>query len=96
MLEKSSYSGAIFETFIVSEIIKSYTNNGSDPRRHLYFYRDSSGKGIDLLVTVNNYVYLVEIKTGSNPGNKSIKNFDVVSKFGMNVGNGIYAYVKRY
>ena len=89
ILEKSSYSGAIFETFIVSEIIKSYTNNGIDPRRHLYFYRDSSGKEIDLLVTVNNYVYPVEIKKSSNPGNKSIKNFDVVSKFGMNVGNGI-------
>ena len=89
ILEKSSYSGAIFETFIVSEIIKSYTNNGIDPRRHLYFYRDSSGKEIDLLVTVNNYVYPVEIKKSSNPGNKSIKNFDVVSKFDMNVGNGI-------
>lgn len=89
ILEKSSYSGAIFETFIVSEIIKSYTNNGIDPRRHLYFYRDSSGKEIDLLVTINNYVYPVEIKKSSNPGNKSIKNFDVVNKFGMNVGNGI-------
>ena len=89
ILEKSSYSGAIFETFIVSEIIKSYTNNGIDPRRHLYFYRDSSGKEIDLLVTINNYVYPVEIKKSSNPGNKSIKNFDVVNKFGMNVGSGI-------
>ena len=76
ILEKSSYSGAIFETFVVSEIIKSYTNNGIDPRRHLYFYRDSSGKEIDLLVTFN-------------PGTKAIKNFDVVNKFGMNVGNGI-------
>ena len=89
ILEKSSYSGAIFETFIVSEIIKSYTNNGIDPRRHLYFYRDSGGKEIDLLVTINNYVYPVEIKKSSNPGNKSIKNFDVVNKFGMNVGSGI-------
>ena len=89
ILEKSSYSGAIFETFIVSEIIKSYTNNGIDPRRHLYFYRDSGGKEIDLLVTINNYVYPVEIRKSSNPGNKSIKNFDVVNKFGMNVGNGI-------
>ena len=89
ILKKSSYSGAIFETFIVSEIIKSYTNNGIDPRRHLYFYRDSSGKEIDLLVTINNYVYPVEIKKSSNPGNKSIENFDVVNKFGMNVGSGI-------
>ena len=36
-----------------------------------------------------NKIYPVEIKKSSNPGNKSIKNFDVVNKFGMNVGNGI-------
>ena len=50
---------------------------------------ENSGKEIDLLVTINNYVYPVEIKKSSNPGNKSIKNFDVVNKFGMNVGSGI-------
>ena len=41
-LEKSAYNGAIFETFIVSEIIKSYTNNGKDPRTRLYYYRDKN------------------------------------------------------
>ena len=28
ILEKSAYNGAIFETYIINEIIKSYTNNG--------------------------------------------------------------------
>ena len=26
-LQKSAYSGQIFETYIISEIVKSYTNN---------------------------------------------------------------------
>ena len=89
VLKKSSYSGAIFETYIISEIIKSYSNNGIDPKRYLYFYRDSNQKEIDLLIINNNTVYPVEIKKSSNPGISAIKNFNVVDKFNMNNGNGI-------
>ena len=89
ILEKSSYSGAIFETYIISEIIKSYSNNGIDPKRYLYFYRDSNQKEIDLLIINNNTVYPVEIKKSSNPEISAIKNFNVVDKFNMNNGNGI-------
>ena len=89
ILEKSAYSGAIFETYVISEIIKSYTNNGIDPRKHLYFFRDSNQKEIDLLVIDNNIVYPIEIKKSSNPGHEAIKNFNVVDKFEMEKGNGI-------
>lgn len=89
ILEKSTYRGAIFETYVISEIIKSYTNNGIDPRKHLYFFRDNNQKEIDLLVMDNNIVYPIEIKKSSNPGHGAIKNFDVVDKFEMGRGNGI-------
>lgn len=89
ILEKSAYSGAIFETYVISEIIKSYTNNGIDPRKHLYFFRDNNQKEIDLLVIDNNIVYPIEIKKSSNPGHEAIKNFNVVDKFEMEKGNGI-------
>ncbi len=87
-LEKSAYNGAIFETYIIGEIIKSYTNNGKDPRTRLYYYRDTTQKEIDLLIIYDNTVYPVEIKKSANPGKDAIKNFDVVSKLGMQVGNG--------
>ena len=87
-LEKSAYNGAIFETYIISEIIKSYTNNGKDPRARLYYYRDTNQKEIDLLIFYDNKVYPVEIKKSANPGKNAIKNFDIVSKFGTEVGNG--------
>lgn len=87
-LEKSAYNGAIFETYIITEIIKTYTNAGIDPKRRLYYYRDSNGKEIDLLVINDNNIYPVEIKKSANPGKIAIKNFDVTKKFGMNVGNG--------
>ena len=87
-LERSAYNGAIFETYIISEIVKSYTNNGKDPRTRLYYYRDTNQKEIDLLVFYDNKVYPVEIKKSANPGKTAIKNFDVVKKFGVNIGNG--------
>jgi len=88
-LEKSAYNGAIFETYVVSEIVKSFTNNGKDPRMRLYYYRDSNMKEIDLLIVYDNKVYPIEIKKSANPGVNAIKNFDVVEKFGLDIVNGI-------
>ena len=88
-LEKSIYSGAIFETYIVSEIIKSFVNQGKDVRKHLYYYRDNYQKEIDLLINYNNIIYPVEIKKSANPRRDAIKNFDVVKSFETKVGNGI-------
>lgn len=88
-LQKSAYSGQIFETYIISEIVKSYTNNQRDPRKHLYYYRDNNQKEIDLLVVNEDNIYPVEIKKSANPGKDAIKNFDIVKKFEMNSPNGI-------
>lgn len=87
-LQKSNYSGQIFETYIISEIVKSYTNNQRDPKKHLYYYRDNNGKEIDLLVVYEDNIYPVEIKKGSNPDKNAIKNFKIVEKFEMNSPNG--------
>ena len=88
-LEKSVYSGAIFETYIVSEIIKSFVNQGKDARKHLYYYRDNYQKEIDLLINYDNIIYPIEIKKSANPGRDAIKNFDVVKSFETKAGNGV-------
>lgn len=87
-LEKSAFNGAIFETYVITEIIKSFANRGLDARKYLYYFRDNNGKEIDLLINYNNKIYPLEIKKSYNPGKQAIKNFDVVQKFGLNVGNG--------
>ena len=75
VLENSSMSGEFFETWVVSEIYKSYLNAGKNPP--LYFYRDSQQKEIDLIIYQNGKVYPLEIKKGANPQNPT-KNFSVL------------------
>ena len=47
-LEKGNAAGAYFETYAVTEIVKSYWNAGI--REYLNYYRDIDKKEIDLLV----------------------------------------------
>ena len=89
ILEKSLYAGAIFETYIVSEIIKSFTNNGINPNKRLFYYRDNQKKEIDLLIVYDNIIHPVEIKKSSNPGKEAIKNFEVLNNFDFEISTGI-------
>lgn len=75
-LEAGAMSGDFFETWVVSEIYKSYINSGKRPP--IYFYRDSNKKEIDLIIEKNNTVYPIEIKKSSAPKD-AIKNFTVLS-----------------
>ena len=75
VLERSSMSGAFFETWVVSEIYKSYLNVGKKPP--LYFYRDSNKKEIDLIISRDGIIYPLEIKKAAVPEN-AVRNFSVL------------------
>lgn len=75
VLENSAMSGAFFETWVVSEVYKSYLNAGKRPP--LYFYRDSNKKEIDLIIWQNGVVYPIEIKKSAAPQNAT-KHFSVL------------------
>lgn len=85
-LQNGAMSGAIFETYVISEIVKSYMNNRK--KIDLYYYRDIDKKEIDLLIVKNNSITPIEIKKSKNP-NDATKNFDVLSKFKMKINKGI-------
>ena len=69
-------SGQFFETFVVSEIIKSFQNRGTVPP--LYFYRDTSQKEIDLLIEHGRTLYPIEIKTSAKPDRRMGSAFQVL------------------
>lgn len=85
-LENGAMDGAFFETYAVTEIVKSYYNAGRHP--DLNYYRDIDGKEIDLLIVEGNDVYPIEIKKSKNPANPD-KNFGVLNKLKMNIKPGI-------
>lgn len=71
-LKNSAVAGNMFETFIVSEILKSYTNEGKDYRFQIFYYRGKDKKAsmeneIDLIIEENGMIYPVEIKMTGNP-----------------------------
>lgn len=76
VLENSSMSGEFFETWVVSEIIKSYYNAGKRPP--IYYYRDTNKKEIDLIIYKDGTVYPIEIKKGSAPSGAT-KNFSALN-----------------
>lgn len=88
VLENSAMAGAMFETYVVSEIIKEYTNKGIDVRSRLAYYRDSNGKEIDLMIIENGTIYPIEIKKSADPGKDALKNFSVLSSLPDQIGEG--------
>lgn len=75
-LERGAMSGAIFESYVFSEIYKSYLNAGKEPP--IFYYRDKDQKEIDLLVYQNGILSPIEIKKAASPGKTAIKNFHVL------------------
>ena len=59
-LQLSSNAGHYLETFIISEIIKSYNARGIKP--NISYYRDKEKNEIDLILYKNNTLYPFEIK----------------------------------
>ena len=85
-LEVSAMAGAFFETYIISEIVKSYYNSGKKPA--LFYYRDTDGKEIDVIIEENNVLYPIEIKKSANPKKEFVRHFKVLEKTNKEVGPG--------
>ena len=64
--------GSIFETMVVTEMIKQRTNAGMDI--NLYYWRDKSGHEIDVIIENGNTRIPVEIKSGKTISNDFFKN----------------------
>ena len=86
ILESGAMSGNMFETYVVSEIIKSYWHNGKQP--DIYYYRDKDKREIDVLLHENGTLYPIEIKKKSNPDKGDIKAFSVIETLKQKRGTG--------
>jgi len=62
-LQAGSMAGALYETYIIGEIIKNYIFKGKIPP--IYYLRDKEGHEVDLVIE-NNGLHLFEIKLSAN------------------------------
>ncbi len=85
-LQMSSSSGHFLESFIISEIVKSYNAKGIRP--NISYYRDKEKNEIDLLFYKNNTLYPFEIKKTALPTKEMIKNFKKIKSHDKKIGQG--------
>jgi len=73
MLLSSPFLGAVFESFVASEIIKNQINNGK--RKEIYYFRDEQGLEVDFLAPMGNgRLRLLEVKATHTPKPEMVKN----------------------
>ncbi|MCQ2380389.1 MAG: DUF4143 domain-containing protein [Victivallaceae bacterium] len=73
-LDMHSQRGAIFETYIISELYKSSFNSGIEPP--MYYWRDSQGHEVDLIIEDGENLLPVEIKSGQTISGSMMSNLD--------------------
>lgn len=88
ILEASPMAGAFFETYVVSEIVKSLRNDGKRVEYTLYYYRDRDQKEVDILYIKDQTIYPIEIKKGIGKDNAN-KNFSILDQYKMPVATGL-------
>ena len=76
VLERGAMSGSFFESYVFSEIYKSWLNAGKEPP--LYYYRDKEQREIDILILYDGILYPVESKKAASPGVDAAKHFRVL------------------
>lgn len=93
-LEAGAMSGAMLETHLFGEILKSYWHNGEEP--HFYYYRDADQREVDLVIETGEAFYPVEFKKTATPSKTASRHFRLLEKLGKPVGHGaVLCFVDR-
>ena len=92
-LAESAVAGNMFETFVISEILKSFSNEGSDYTFNVFYYRGKDRRRtkengetyeeeseIDLIIEENGTLYPIEIKKSGSLNKSMASAFDVLDK----------------
>ncbi len=85
-LAAGSMAGAILESYVVGEILKSWWHRGKDPAFH--HYRDKDGREIDLLIAHDGRLHPVEIKKAVAVRADDVAAFRLLQHRGASVGAG--------
>jgi predicted AAA+ superfamily ATPase len=85
-LEAGAMSGAIFETYVLSELLKSWWHRMQAPE--IYYYRDKDGREIDFLLVKDGTLFPLEVKRSASPHRDWTQVFSSLRRFSQPVGHG--------
>ncbi len=85
-LETGAMSGAMLETWVVAELLKSYWHNGL--AAPFYYFRDRDGREIDLLIARDGVIYPLEIKKSATPSREDVRRFQALDRLRLPIGPG--------
>ncbi len=85
-LSVGAMSGHILETYMFTEILKSYWHNGKQP--HFYYYRNADQNEIDLVIETGDTLYPTEFKKTGTPSHRASKHFHLLEKLDKKLGHG--------
>ncbi len=83
-LQQHKLYGSIFENFVINEKLKNYYNKGLSPS--FYFWQDSNGREVDLLIEGDGHLQVYEIKSSSTAKTDFFKNINVFAAISANSG----------
>ena len=93
ILMNGAINGSILENYVVSEIIKTYTNNGQEYYAH--YYRDIDGMEIDIILESDGKLHPIEIKKTASPPTELTSAFKLLDKASVPRGIGAVICTKK-
>jgi len=85
-LASGAMSGAMFETYAFTEVLKSWWHRMRTP--NLYYYRDKDGKEIDFVFEQDQTLFPLEVKRGATPRRDWVQAFSSLERLGKPLGEG--------
>lgn len=85
-LAAGSMAGAIFETFVVAEILKSWWHRARSA--HFYYYRDRDKREIDLIIETAGQLHPLEVKRSASPRKEWVQPFGYLERLGLPLASG--------
>ena len=89
--------GSIFESYVISELLKNYMNRGEE--HAIYFWRDSTGNELDVIIDEGDSLIPMEIKAGQTVTSDFFKGIRFWKKLTTNIDQGaalVYGGDKSY
>lgn len=78
-IRKGPMAGAIFENLVISEVVKR--NFATGGHKNFFFYKESNGVEVDLLIEHGNKLDIIEIKSNETPTMNHARNLERFSSF---------------